>query len=256
MTDRDGWTRLEIGSSALIKLAEDGKTLLVEQESDNTSEEDIESIRGIIQMSADNRLAEEVAAAVELIEERLIENMDEYLHRSFTDLQEEFQERLDEAVSDVASMIVTLADCGDAATRARFYEKAAQDADQTGRPESDGYRGAKNQDGSHGISGSDRNKQSLKPGGGVHYGIQGIREDAEDTAEVDPRMAPYMEHLAKQESAVLQQTILESADDIEAREVLRDELLRRDQEKKEQYHARLMEYVMAKDGQSRGVLKG
>ena len=258
MTDRTGWQKVDL--STYIRLGDDGKTVLVEaaDETMGNDDETIESIKGIIQMSVDNRLAEEVATAVDLIEERLIGNLDEFLDQSFTELQEAFSEQLDEAVEGVASMIVNLSDVLSPEARARFYAKAARDADQTGRPDNANHYTSANQDGSHGVSGSDRNKQSLKPDQGITYGTQSIREETEGRTAEGSLPVPYVNHLAKMELAALEkQTICESSDDDrEAREALRDHLHAAEQARKDQYHARLMEYIERKEEQSRGVLRG
>jgi hypothetical protein len=234
-TDRDGWTKVDLSTAYYMKLADDGKSVLVEDvegaDKMHNDEETIESIKGIIQMSADNRLAEEVAAAVELIESQLQEQVDDYLHYAHEEMKTELAESLGAAIdeviteshNDLASMVVTLADCGPADVRAEFYRRAAKNAEQAPRQRPSHYPGDDDQDGNHGIPDSEagNNRASLKPGQGRNFGTQHFRESI-----IDDNLA------------------------------LKDELLAREKAKGERFHARLLEYVMKKEGQSRGVLQG
>jgi len=210
----DEWTKLNFS----IKLGDNGE-LLVEGEDD---EDAINQLRGVISMAVDNRLAEEVAAAMELLEERLAERLasdiDDYLHGEVGEAVNE----LSEAVEGVADMVVTLADCGDEETRNRFYARAAKNAQQQPRPDTDEYRGAKNQDGSHGVEDeqSRQNRQSLSPRSRLGESI------------------------------------------VDDNEALRDEILARGEQRKQQFRDSLLEYIEKRDaaaGQGvlgRGVLRG
>lgn len=68
--------------------------------------------------------------------------LEKCLTESYAEIHEHIEERLEEEVRDLQNLIATLADCLDERTRARFYAKAARDAEQTERPDDDEYPGA------------------------------------------------------------------------------------------------------------------
>jgi site-specific DNA-cytosine methylase len=165
-------------------------------------------------------LVEKVATALgevsETVYSALYEQLGGVLEHFYEDVSEHIEARMEEEVRDIQNLIVTLADTLSPEARSRFYAKAAKDARQQEPPDDDEYRGARNQDGSAVI------------GNGV------AKENRQS----------HTPHSRLRESVV---------DD---NDVLRDELLAREKARKERYHDALVEYVSAKDGQSKGVLRG
>jgi hypothetical protein len=159
-----------------------------------------------------NEALETVAETVyHALSEKLAEEIDNYIHSEVGEAVNE----LSEAVDGIENLVVTLADTLSPEAREKFYAKARAAAEQQPRPEQGEYPGSKNQDGSHGIpveTQAKRNRDSLKPSGGITAGIQKLGEGI-----VDDNNA------------------------------LKDEMEAREKARKDLFHRRLMEFVEGKD---------
>jgi hypothetical protein len=191
MTESNEWIKLPS-----VKLSDDGKTLLFDDE--NMAKESKEKFKAMLEMAVQNKLSEESQAMMELIESRLQEHVDDYLHYTSQTMCEKLQNQFQEDLENVADLIVKLADSLNPEQRAEFYRRAAQNAEQQPRPADNELRTLKNQDGAHGVPDGQAacNRASLRPDAGTGFGIQKLRESANDgdgtTPEVDLRIVKYM----------------------------------------------------------------
>ena len=198
-------TTTKKGGTVMADTTEDGVQKLFEDA--GLTDERMEEIAAHFRCAVDEQVMQELASSLtfmkEQVTEELVDQLDNYLHEAFSELEQ----RLDEDNERVAEMIYLAAD---SKSSDEFIARAAASARETASDRSGPPHNVDDVPDSE----AERNRKSLKPGAGTNFGSQGIRESTEEGREYDPRIAPYMKHLAKHGSqALAQQALQESADD-------------------------------------------
>ena len=198
-------TTTKKGGTVMADTTEDGVQKLFEDA--GLTDERMEEIAAHFRCAVDEQVMQELASSLtfmkEQVTEELVDQLDGYLHEAFSELEQ----RLDEDNERVAEMIYLAAD---SKSSDEFIARAAASARETASDRSGPPHNVDDVPDNE----AERNRKSLKPGGGTNFGSQGIRESTEEGKEYDPRIAPYMKHLAKHGSqALAQQALQESAGD-------------------------------------------